>query len=230
MIGPVILAVTVITFILSIKNIEWEHIFPIYADSGLISILNGSLSPISFLGESVIILMLTSFTQDPKKGVSFAILGVGVISLLITLLTMEVILVFGPGLSSRMWYPYFQMVGFISIMEFVQNIEIVVTIIWILSIFIKLSTFLFVSSYSIAELFHLKDWRKVIWFIAIIIIPLSMFYPNIVSASVTYPQKFWIPFIVPINMAGIPLLLLIIGTIRKKRNENQNKHTNLNKA
>lgn len=221
MIGPAIVVVTLITLILSITNIHWKYILPVYADSGLMSILNGSLSPISFLGESIIIMMLTSFTQDPKKSVSFSILGVGLVSIFVAIITIEVIMVFGPGLASRMWYPYFQMVGFISIMEFIQNIEIAVTIIWILSIFIKLSTFLFVTSYSIAELFHVKDWRKVIWFIAVALIPLSMFYPNFISASITFPQKFWLPFVVPINMVGIPMLLWIVGMIRKSKKDKQ---------
>ncbi|WP_342048363.1 hypothetical protein [Bacillus sp. OTU530] len=59
------------------------------------------------------------------------------------------------------------------------------------------------------------------WFIAFALIPLSMLYPNSISAAVTYPQKFWIPFILPINIVGIPLLLLIVGTIRKNRKEKQ---------
>lgn len=89
------------------------------------------------------------------------------VSFIIMLNTLEVITVFGSGLASRLWYPYFEMVRYISALEFLQNVEIFLTVIWMLSVFIKLSTFLFVTSHGIGQLFHLKDWRKVIWFIAL---------------------------------------------------------------
>lgn len=213
--GPIIFLVTVFTLMLSIKSIEWRQILPIYADTGWKEILKGSLAPISFLAEGILIMMLTFFIQEPKKGVSFAIRAVSMVSVFITIITIEVIMVFGAGLSSRMWYPYFEMVRFISVMEFLQNIEIFVIVIWFLSVLIKLSTFLFITSFGIAAFFHLKDWKKAVWIAAIPLIPLSIFYPNIVSASIIFPEKIFIPYILPINMIGIPLVLLVVGTIRK---------------
>lgn len=219
MIGPLIFIVIIITMLFSLNDIQWTHILPIYADSGWKPILKGGLGPLSFLSEASLIMMLISFVQDPKKGVNYAILGVGIVSIFIMINTIEVIMVFGSGLPGRMWYPYFEMVRFISVMEFLQNIEIIVSVVWILSVFIKLSTFLFITSHGIGQLFHLKDWRKCTWFVAITVIPLALFYRNIDIASVVFPNKIFIPFILPINMVGIPLLLLVVGTIRKNRKE-----------
>ncbi|WP_160719439.1 GerAB/ArcD/ProY family transporter [Bacillus sp. USDA818B3_A] len=224
MIGPVIMVIIILTMLLNLNNIEWKQILPLYADSGWRKIAEGSLSPIAFLGEANIIMMLTYFTKHPKKSVSITIKGVAMVSFIIMLNTLEVIMVFGSGLAAHIWYPYFEMVRYISVLEFIQNIEIIPTVIWMLSIFIKLSTFLFVTSHGIGQLFHLKDWRKVIWFIAILLIPLSIMYRNIDVSSINYPNKFFIPFVVPINMVAIPLFLLVVGTIRKTRKE---KHVSL---
>jgi len=114
------------------------------------------------------------------------------------------------------------MIRFISIMEFLQNIEIFVLVIWFLSVFIKLSTYLFITSYGIADFLHLKNRGKVVWITALVIIPISMYFPNIITASIEFPEKIYLPYIVPINMVGIPLILLIVGTIRKNRSKRGN--------
>lgn len=218
-IGPVIFIVIIITLILSYNNIAWKQILPIYDDSGWKPILMGSVAPLSFLGEANLIMTLICFVQDPKKGVSKSILAVVMVSAIIMIITMEVIMVFGAGLAGRLWYPYFEMVRYISVLEFIQNIEIIVTVVWILSVFIKLSTFMFITSQEIGRLFHLKDWRKVIWFVALVQLPLALLYRNIDISSIVFPTKFYTPFIVPINMVVIPLLLLFVGMIRKNRKE-----------
>jgi spore germination protein KB len=130
-------------------------------------------------------------------------------------------MVFGSGLTARIWYPYFEMVRYISVLEFLQNVEIIVTVVWLLSVFIKLSTFLFITTHSLGQLFGLKDSRKLIWFVALAMIPLSLIYRNIDIATIEFPKKIFIPFMLPINMIGTPMLLLIIGTIRKNRKERQ---------
>ena len=220
--GPLIFLVTIVTLLLSFNSIDWNQILPVYADSGWRQIVKGSLAPFSFWAEGIYIMMLTYFNKEPKRGVSYAIRAVGLVSFFITIITIEVIMVFGPGLSSRMWYPYFEMIRFISIMEFLQNIEIFVLVIWFLSVFIKLSTYLFITSYGIADFLHLKNQGKVVWITALVIISISMYFPNIISASIEFPEKIYIPYIVPINMVGIPLILLTVGTIRKNRSKRGN--------
>ncbi|NRF93208.1 endospore germination permease [Paenibacillus frigoriresistens] len=218
-IGPIIFLVIILTLILNYNNIEWKRILPIYADSGWMSILKGGLSPVSFFGESVSIMMLICFMAEPSKGVSRTIWGVGFASFFTCISTLAVLMVFGSGLTAKMWYPYFEMVRYISVMEFIQNIEILVTVIWMFSVFIKLSVYLFITSYGAAQWLNIKDWKKVIWFVALGVVPLAMIYKNIDTSSINYVKKYWIPYVFPINMVGIPLLLWIVGSIRKNSKE-----------
>ena len=109
------------------------------------------------------------------------------------------------------------MARFVSVMEFIQNIDAVIVILWILSVFIKLSLYLFITSYGTAQWLGVKDWRKLIWFVSPIVFVLSLLPANIDVASVEYPAKFWRPYILPINMVGIPILLWIVAAIRQKR-------------
>ncbi len=214
--GPIIFLVILLTFILSFTNIHWQRLLPMYADSGAMSILKGAIPPAAFLGESVMMMMLTCFMEEPNKSPSRSMWGVGIASLFVCIATVMVLTTFGPSLSSKMWFPYFDLVRYISTMEFIQNIESIVIVIWVLSIFIKLSLYLFITSYGTAQWLGIKNWKKVIWIVAPIVLILAMWYPNIDVSSIDYPKKFWTPYVVPINIVGIPLLLWIIGGIRKK--------------
>ena len=83
--------------------------------------------------------------------------------------------------------------------------------------FIKLSLYLFLASYGTAQLFKVKDWRKMIWLVAIFSFVLTVIFSNLNVQGIQYINAYYIPYALPINMVGIPLLLWIVGSIRKKR-------------
>ncbi|MCF8568287.1 spore germination protein [Alicyclobacillus tolerans] len=214
--GPIIFLSITAVLIFNFQNLHWDRILPIYADSGWVSILKGSVPTISFLGESVMMTMLMAFMSKPEEGPSRALWGVGLASVFVAISTLSVILTFG-SLAAKLWYPFFDMARFVSVMEFIQNIDAVIVILWLLSVFIKLSLYLFITSYGTAQWLGVKDWRKLIWFVSPIVFVLSLLPANIDVASVEYPAKFWRPYILPINMVGIPILLWIVAAIRQKR-------------
>ena len=214
--GPIIFIMLVLLLILLIPNMDVQRILPIYADSGLKSIIKGTFYPLSFLGESVIILMLISFMDETKNGPKSALLAVAIPSLLLSTATFIVITIYGPTMAAKLRYPAFDAIAYISLMNFIQNLEILAVVIWILSIFIKLSLYIFVASYGTAQWLKIKDWRKLIWFVAGLAFILAQVYPNTTLYGVIYAKKIWIRYILPINMIGIPLLLWVIGSIRKR--------------
>ena len=212
--GPIILVSIAAILLLNIPSLDLSRMMPIYFDSGWLAILKGSLAPTLFLGESVMLTMLAPFLNQPDR-ISRALWGVSAASLLLVMSMLAVTMIFGASLSGKMWYPFFEMTRFISVMEFIQNIDIVIVVVWIFSVFVKLSLYLFIASYGTAEWFGIKDWRKIIWVVVGIVFILSLLSPNIAVTS-DFPKKFSIPYMLPINMVGIPLLLWAIGLIRKK--------------
>lgn len=214
-VGPFIFFAFGLVLLLGIVNIDASRVLPIYADSGWENILKGTLAPLAFLGESVILMMLTCFITDQKKAPSRAIMGVSMASFFLSLSVLASLMTFGPHLSAKMWYPFFEMIRYISIMEFIQNLEILIVVVWFLSVCIKLSVYLFITSYGTAQWLHIKNWKNVIWFVALTGIILAMSYKNIVVSSIDYPKNFWLPYVFPINFVGIPLLLYIVGTVKK---------------
>jgi len=216
-VGPIIVLMVLGTYILSINHLDWHLLTPVYADSGLKSILKGALPTASFFGDTIIFTMVFCFLSDSHQVLPRAMRGSIVTSLFVLVGVAMTIMTFGPLLSSRMWFPFYSMSQFISVMGFLQNVDILVVIFWMFSVFTKLSLFLFVTTYGTAQWLNVKDWRKLIWIVVPIVFGISLLPRNIAQVMIDYPQKFWLPFVMPINVFGIPLLLWIVGTIRKKR-------------
>lgn len=216
-VGPIVILMITVLIILDLGNMHWHYILPIYHDSGLLPILKGSYTPMaSFFGESVMMTMFVFFMEKPEQASTRAMWGIGLAVFMVSVGTLAVIFTFGPNLPSRLLYPFYDMSRFISVMEFIQNVDILIVIIWFFSIFVKLALYMFIASYGTAQLFHLKDWRKVVWLLAPISFVMALSIKNIQIFAQYYDKFFVLPFVFPINMIGIPLLLLVVGWIRRK--------------
>lgn len=213
MAGPLILTGIVITFALNIPNLHPLLLLPIYADSGVIPILKGSLVNASFLGESMMIMMLTPFIAKPEKLLKPILLSICVPSLLAIVATIMVISTFGTNIGSSMYFPYFAMVRFINYLEFIQNMDVWIVFIWIFSVLVKLSIYLFINSYGTAQLFGIKKWRGMIVLTAPVIFAISLIPANIFGI-LDYANFVWIQFIFPIFIVGFPVIFLLVSLIR----------------
>lgn len=215
--GPIIFLMVLLLVLMSIPNMRFEHILPVYTDSGVVPILQGALYPVSLLGESVILLMLLAFIDQPKNATASAAWGIIASSCLVGALAIGVILTFGPEIPGMLRFPAFDMVGYINIMEFIQNFEIVAVLVWILSVFMKVTVYFFLATYGTAQFFNIKDWRKISWVVGISTFVLALIFVKFNLHLFYYMDTFWMNYVLPINMVGIPLLLLIVGKLRLKK-------------
>ena len=215
--GPIVVLMLIGLFLLTISNLDYQHLLPIFSDFGFRPILNGTIPPLTFFGESVMIMMFVSFMDQPKNGPSRAMWGVFLSAICLMMAIISVLMMFGPEIAAKLRFPAIEAIRFINIMGFIQNLEILAVLVWLLSVFIKLSLYLFLASYGTAQWLKIKDWRNVMWFVAVLSFILAIISPNATQSDYLYIEKFMVPYILPINMIGIPLLLWIVGSIRKKK-------------
>ncbi|MCU6797723.1 spore germination protein [Paenibacillus sp. WQ 127069] len=215
--GPLILLMILLVLTTSISNIHWKNLLPFYADSGVAAIVKGSLPIASYLGHAVEFVMISPFLAAPRKGSPYVIWAVAVASFIVWISMVMVILTIGVNLSSKMWYPFFEMTKKISIFGFIENLDALAVVIWVASVFIKLSIYFFVASYGTAQFLQVKNWRNMIWFISIVVVVFSLIPKNVSEATGSYLNHYWVPFVLPVNMIGLPLLLLIVGSIRQRK-------------
>ncbi|MGG1553786.1 GerAB/ArcD/ProY family transporter [Paenibacillus ferrarius] len=213
MAGPLLLVGILITFALNMTNLHPVLLFPVYADSGAIAILKGSFVNASFLGESMMIMMLTPFIANTQKMLKPTLLAICVPSLIAVLTAIFVIMTFGTNIGSTLIFPYFSMVRFINYLEFIQNMDVWIMFIWIFSVFVKLAIYLFINSYGAAQLMGIKNWRILIGFAALVIFTISLVPANVIGL-LDYAKFVWIIYIFPIFIVGIPIVLLLVSHLR----------------
>jgi len=221
--GPIIIVMVLLVLFFSLNNITFKQILPVYRDHGIMPIFNGALAPASYLGHAVEFVMLAAFMDNPSKGSRYVYWGVLIANVLVVLSTAMVVLTIGINLLPTMWYPFFEMTRQISIFAFIENLDAIAIVIWISSVFIKLAIYMFITCYGTAQFLKIKNWRMLIWFVAPFVTILAIIPRNVTQSTTHYLLNYWVPVVLPINMIGIPLLLLIISKIQKRR-----KRANLN--
>jgi len=219
--GPLILLVVLSTFILSLNNLDWQQLRPVWTDTDLKGIMKGAVPAFAYYADAVIFTMVYAFLADVKREATGALWGMALAALLVSMASAMVIMTFGPLLPGRMIAPFFGMTRFISVLGFIQNVDILVVVIWMFSAFIQMSLFVFISLYGTAQWLGIKDWRKLIWIIVPLALVIAMLPPNSVVPVKDYVFIFWIPYVIPVNIIGIPLLLWIVGSIRSKKQQSK---------
>jgi spore germination protein KB len=216
--GPVLMIILALTFGLSINNLNWPLLLPVYADTGPWLIVQGALAPVSLLGEAILLMMLFPFVEHPGQATRRALLlGVAISSVLLLLGVLWVIMTFGPALSGRLHFPFFEMVKMVYLMEFIQNMDIFVMAVWLVCIFVKLSISMFITSYAVAQwIGKTGSWRKILWIVAAVTFGLAMLVITLNPPAGVLLKGVWIRYVLPLNMVAIPLFLWVVSSIKSK--------------
>ncbi|REE88550.1 spore germination protein KB [Paenibacillus taihuensis] len=221
-IGPLIIFVLIVSFILNVSNADWHNLLPVYVDSGWISIIKGSVGPAFWFPGPFTLLVLIAFMKNPQQAISKSMIGLGITVSMVLVATLMVLMVFGPNFASKIRFTYFMYVRTIDILNFIQNVDIFFMFIWLFGVTAQLSLYLFIASYEMAQWFNVKNWRRMIWFIAPVIFILAILIPN--ETAFTFYDSFWMNVIFPVCGIGIPFLLWIVSIA--KRNESNKKIDN----
>lgn len=215
--GPLFFSVVLLTFTLNFINLDYKQILPAFHDHSLFDLFNASLVHTSFLSESILITMLIPLMTQPGKASKTAVWAVCISSFIVLLTTASVTMTFGPELSGQFIYPYFNMVRFISELEFIQNMDVWVIFVWLFAVFVKLSVYLTVTSNGIAELTNQKMRKKSVLFLVAAYLVCALMPVNIANVLTDYLYLIWLPLIFWPCFIVIPVLMLFISFLRRKQ-------------
>jgi spore germination protein KB len=212
---PWVLLFSFIILVFIAPQIDFINLQPIIGD-GVKPILRASIPFIgSPLLELVVFLMIfpaINRAQGSKTGFLAGYLMGGIILFLFSLFS---ILVLGDVLTARNLYPIYILAKQINIAEIIQRVEAFPSLLWFITIFIKLTVCFYASALCLAQTLKLKDYRIVIFPLALIMIILSLLaYPN-TAYFLTFVSETW-PAIALMYGFIIPLFLLIISIFKKK--------------
>lgn len=197
-------------------EMKLERLLPVL-EEGILPVLRGSMTPISFGGEIITILMLIPFLNRPgaaRKSSVFAILIVASIGMQIETITTAV---FG-DVRSRLLFPYFHLIRMIDIGDLLQRLDIVFVVVIILGIFVKITVLLYCSVLSAAQWANMHTYRPIVFPMGVIISAFSLvFFDNIIELIYFLDNIF--PAFALSTELGIPTILLIFNYIRERKRQ-----------
>jgi spore germination protein KB len=213
---PWIVMMLLMLFLFLIPEIKLENIQPIFGE-GMKPIIKGSyhILGLPYL-ELAILLMVTPYVTEKAamKKAFYKGMLIGGIVLFITVAFC--ILVLGSDITARQAYPSYILGKKISIGDFIERIEVIVAFIWVFTVYFKLTIINYGLSLGLAQVLGLKSYKILLFPLAFLIITFAIFsYRDIVHFR-DFIAKAWTPYSLTICFI-LPLLILVIGTIRKKR-------------
>ncbi|WP_052500276.1 GerAB/ArcD/ProY family transporter [Priestia megaterium] len=205
---------TLVLLILLIPDLQPTNIFPIM-EHGIRPSIRGAVQPSLWFGQVFLISMMLPFLIDREKGRKYSMITVGFCMIAMIYINIVSLLLFGESVTTYA-YPVFTAFRYISIATFFEHLEVFVIIIWVLGVFIKLSIFYYVLCLGTAQWLRLSDYRPLVFPLGFMIILFGIW----VSPSMQEISKFIetiIPFVESSLFTFIPIILLFIAIVQKKR-------------
>jgi len=205
-----------IIFLLAIPQMKVARLLPVI-DTGLVPIIQSSVEPTMWLGEIVVLAMLIPYLNKPQEAHRVAMLSVLLCGFLLTVSTLEALLVFGPDHTAIWTYPIYNVIRIISIANFLERLESVLVVFWVLGGIVKIGVFYYVAVLGSAQCFGLRDYRPLVLPVGVILLAMNkfMFGENFEETS-HYISDVLVPFVLIVFEVGLPLLLLTVALVRGK--------------
>ncbi|MDO7787287.1 GerAB/ArcD/ProY family transporter [Desulforamulus aquiferis] len=198
---------------------ELQRLTPIL-ENGVLPVLQLVPQTLSFVGEYIIFMALwLPLLKDPKKAYKSVIIGTSISALVLITVLITGLTVFGVDYAKNLAFSSIKLT-LLANLPGVEGLPSLTLGIWIIASFVKGTVFFFPSVVGLAQCFNLKDYRILIWPMAIVVIALSLLPENYFS-SLTENTVLGLYFALPITLS-IPLLLAIT-IIRSLNESNENK-------
>lgn len=202
--------------LLLFPKMKVENIQPVLEASG-VEIAKGVLSFISitYLTAPSLLMFFPACVNQPAKAQKAFILGGLLGGFLLSLIIAAGILVLSPMGTQLQAYPSYILAQQINVGNFLQRVEAIMAIMWFITIFVKLTIYYYATVVGTAQLFRLRVYKPLNLPIGIAVVTFSLIvYPNN-AYMMEWDSDIWTPYSLIFGFF-YPLLLLIVGTIRKK--------------
>jgi len=208
---PVSAIIVLVIGLLALKNLHFAQVTPILAD-GWTPVLKGAVLPWRFSTEVLLCLMFPNVLKQTSH-IARLLLTVGFV-LTVVGIVVEFYVVGILGEQARYSaFPTLEIVRTIEIGDFFTRFDAIYVMVVVFILTLKLAVFQYAWFLGIKELFHLNDYRSVIWSGSMAIWAGSMFFwPNSTELN-----KF-ILFTSPAYFAAtIVLLPIVVSVVQKLR-------------
>ena len=133
----------------------------------------------------------------------------------LTLLNIIALCLFG-GITGTFTYPLMVATRYISIADFLEHLETIAMAIWVAGAFIKISVYFYALVLGTAQWLNLSDYRPLVFPLGFLVVPSTLWWaPNMQEFAAIVERS--MIFYNHTFHTVIPILLLLIAVIRKKK-------------
>ncbi|MFZ7942964.1 GerAB/ArcD/ProY family transporter [Neobacillus sp. 19] len=202
-------------FLISITPmIQFQQLQPIL-DNGMKPVIRTAVKSLGtpYLQLALFLMIFPAVNQTIKAKKSF-LLGTMIGGSVLTIVTLASILCFGAYFAENQQFVTYVLALNINIGGFWQRIEALMAFIWFTTLYIKITLYFYGSVLCMGQMLKLKEYKSLTFPLGFITLILSLFInKNIVESDMQ--AEWWTAFSLPFGLF-IPLLLLIVGKVRKK--------------
>lgn len=208
---PLITILLTLIFLLLISDYDFTKLLPLFGD-GLGNILRGSLTPIAFGGQIIMVLFFFPYVKEKQKigkvmvGTIVAIGIGGIIN------EAGYTMIFGLE-RTVLNIPFYSMARFVSIGQVIERMDPLFVVANLLGNFLKISIFTYVIVLGLAQLFRMKNYRPLIIPVVVVQNLLGVYGFKNSPQMFDFLDKVWPFYTLPLEF-GLPLLLLAIARLR----------------
>ena len=203
------------TFFLLLPNMELGRLLPVLEEGWRPVVLNAAgLVSVPF-GEMVLLLCLFCRQKEGQSRQTAWLWGLMLGGAYLVVSLLRNLLALGAENLVALRYPSYSAAGIINLADFFQRVEVVVACYLLMCDILKAGVALYAASLGLAKLLRLKDSRRGIWPLGIVMTAAALLVPqSFLQGTHSSPSYFWLtlPFAL-----GLPLLLWGLGELRKRR-------------
>jgi spore germination protein KB len=220
-VAPIIVITTIVVTILSIKEMNFSNIMPVFGDD-IKQVPDSAFGMFAFpFAESVLFTTLFSSIKPQDNPYKIFIYSAAIGFVIIIIVTIRNILVLGIPLGSSLYFPSYAAIGIIAISDFFSRVEVLIAINLLMLVFVKICVCVFAATMGIAKIFNMKDNKPLSSAVVLLMITLALIiYKSTMEmfAWIDIYKYYAFPF-----QVILPLIILAgaeIKTRAKKAKEN----------
>lgn len=204
----------ILLLLLLIPDLDVKNIFPILSH-GMIPVIKGVFTPQAWFSEYFLISFFLPFLRDPEKGRKWGVISLCAVVLSLTYVNLLILFLLGPDTGIKI-YPILVAFRYISIGNFLENLESLLLAMWVIGNFVKIGGFYYMTTLSLGQCFQLSDCKPFVFPLGILIVVFSLWdLPSFPVLGAMH--RFVTPFEIPAVLTLLPLLLLILAVLRKRK-------------
>ncbi len=204
----VLFGLLIIFAFLVIPEMKLENIIPVLYN-GIAPVIDGAFSAFAFpFGEAVVFLSVFGSLKNSKSAYKVYFSGLLISGVTIMYVLIRNVAVLGSNQLKLLYFPSYAAIARIDIGTFLQRLEIVVAIIFLIAVFIKICICLLAACIGITKIFKLKDYRKIVTPIGLLMLNLSYLVYDSTMEMFDWVTNFWLYYAFPFQVI-LPIIIWI---------------------